>query len=614
MECLLVTLAAVLGLLAFRASHLTRWGAVTAGLTVLMGWGWSAQTAARRTADVSRAAHLPLPVREGFSSSDACRSCHPSEYASWHATYHRTMTQPAEPAAVQAPFDGRIVDADGHAYRLEQRGDRFIVDVDGTPRPVAMVTGSHHQQRFWLEGAAARSLDLLPIAFLIADRRWVPGEAAFVMPPGVIETDTAGAWNHNCVGCHSVAGAPRLDGAPGPDTRVAELGIACEACHGPGAAHVAAYRDPVRRYVTHVSGHDPDAIVNPARLPSRAASAVCGQCHAVFVFRHPHQWRGSGADYRAGGVLDDDRYLIHAATGAAPEQPSLTPDYFAQRFWRDGEVRVSGREYSGLAASACFQRGELSCLHCHSMHTSAPDDQLRSDRDGDRACLPCHAGEAQAGLAHTHHAPDSSGSRCANCHMPYTTFGLLKAIRTHRIASPSVAATLATGRPDACTLCHLDRTLAWSAEHLSAWYGVPPVELTETQRTVAASLIWLLQGDAGQRALAASSFGWGPAQAVSGNAWMAPFLAVLLDDPYSAVRYTAARSLRTLPGYADFEYDFVGSRRDRRGAQESVMARWRGASASARPELLISAGGKVERSAADQLRHHRDDRPVALSE
>src|SRR5580658_8205997 len=30
-----------------------------------------------------------------YVTSSACRSCHPSEYASWHDSFHRTMTQPA---------------------------------------------------------------------------------------------------------------------------------------------------------------------------------------------------------------------------------------------------------------------------------------------------------------------------------------------------------------------------------------------------------------------------------------------------------------------------------------------------------------------------------------
>ena len=36
--------------------------------------------------------------------------------------------------------------------------------------------------------------------------------------------------------------------------------------------------------------------------------------------------------------------------------------------------------------------------------------------------------------------------------------------------------------------------------------------------------------------------GWPEAQAISGKEWMAPQLAVLLEDPYDAVRYIANRS------------------------------------------------------------------------
>ncbi|HEX3765627.1 MAG TPA: hypothetical protein VHW23_43325, partial [Kofleriaceae bacterium] len=53
-------------------------------------------------------------------------------------------------------------------------------------------------------------------------------------------------------------------------------------------------------------------------------------------------------------------------------------------------------------------------------------------------CASCHARIAAAPEAHTHHAATSEGSRCANCHMPYTVSGLLKGIRNHRIDSPRV--------------------------------------------------------------------------------------------------------------------------------------------------------------------------------
>ena len=71
-------------------------------------------------------------------------------------------------------------------------------------------------------------------------------------------------------------------------------------------------------------------------------------------------------------------------------------------------------------------------------------------------------------------------------------------------------------------------------------------------------MLWLLKGDAGQRALVAWHFGWEPAQQASKTDWMAPYLGHLLADPYAAVRYIAHHSLRDLPGFTDFAYDFTG--------------------------------------------------------
>ena len=43
----------------------------------------------------------PLEVRsEGYVSSETCQSCHRSEYETWYASYHRTMTQAASPQSV----------------------------------------------------------------------------------------------------------------------------------------------------------------------------------------------------------------------------------------------------------------------------------------------------------------------------------------------------------------------------------------------------------------------------------------------------------------------------------------------------------------------------------
>jgi hypothetical protein len=255
------------------------------------------------------------------------------------------------------------------------------------------------------------------------------------------------------------------------------------------------------------------------------------------------------------------------------------------------------------------------------MHASEPDDQLARGKEGDGACVGCHAAFDRE--AHTHHAPASSGSRCMGCHMPRTTFALLGAIRTHRIERPNVARALEAGRLPACNLCHLDRSLAWTDERLSAWYGTPrslPDAADPERRDESAAIRWLLSGDAAQRALAATHLGLEDSRAASGTAWQAPLLAELLVDPYAAVRYVAAASLRSLPGFASVPFDFVGPPGDRERARAEVRRRFeqrdlgRSVPLEQRPRVLLEREGAIDEAAIARRTSLRDDRAITIAE
>jgi hypothetical protein len=375
------------------------------------------------------------------------------------------------------------------------------------------------------------------------------------------------------------------DTEAGYRTKVVDFGIACEACHGPGGEHIRANRDPRRRYRLHLEEGGDDTITHPGRLDAERSADLCGQCHGIWMYR-------LDADlYLPGERLDDTRVYIrprrYDAEGADAMSDLLRAqlvedaDYLANRFWPDGMVRVSGREHSGLMESGCFKGGDLDCIDCHSMHQEAEDsrpaatwanDQLGLDMDGDEACLGCHEAFREDGSAHSHHPVESSGSRCYNCHMPHTTYGLLKAHRSHEIDSPSVDTTLRSGRPDACSLCHLDRPLEWTAEHLETWYEIPAPEVPAERQGVAAGAWWALAGDAGQRALMAWHMGWEPSLEAAGRDWTAIYLAELLDDPYDAVRYIAARSLDERPGYGELFGGIVGYDTDLDAAARRALA------------------------------------------
>jgi len=570
--------------------------------------------------------------------SGACRSCHPGEHASWHASFHRTMTRLGGDPSIRAPFDGRALEADGRSVTLyEKQGIRYarLPDPDlvahatlaGSTAPAAsaplvtreivLATGSHHHEVFWVRGERGNELRLVPITYLVAERRFVPRRDAFLQPPDA--RPHAVRWNSNCIQCHATLGRPEHDQTTDRfSSTAAELGIACEACHGPGATHAERHRNPLTRLASRLDrGADP-TIVNPARLSPERASEVCGQCHSYFVPKDEDAFWTSGfaERYRPGDVLSNSRTLLRRETTNAPGSPAVLEAETESLFWGDGTIRVGGRELNGLEASACFLRGtgknKLSCLSCHSMHASDPDDQLRRDSSVDAACERCHAHEADRRETHTHHEKGSPGSSCVGCHMPFTSYALFKGIRSHRIDSPSAEQSAKTGRPNACNLCHLDRSLRWTAEHLGSWYGnaetVPPGD-------VSASLSDLVAGDAAKRAVVAWAFGRPEAQRASRNDWQAAYLAELLDDPYAAVRKVAAASLSTLPGFVGFDADFTAEPETRRAARTRALLRWQqGFRPRTAPELLLAGPLGRDEAGLAALVRTRDDRPTTISE
>jgi hypothetical protein len=564
-------------------------------------------------------------LEDDYVSSAECRSCHPSQYSTWSSSYHRSMTQLATPETVLGEFDSR--ELDGH--RVLRENDRFFVDLPAyrsgaqiERRPITLVTGSHHMQVYWYETGDGRALGQLPFGYLKPERRWVPRASMFLEPPGDVRPTEAGRWNSSCIACHTTQGKPRADAQGHYDTAVAEFGIACEACHGPGRAHVQANASPLSRYGRHLGVRTDPGIVHPGKLDHRRASEICSQCHALWQLggrQGTSEWNQHGFSYRPGADPSASMWLMQPSRASADSRVAYVlqnhRSYADGQFWSDGMARVSGREYSGMIDSACYTRGELSCLSCHTMHKPADDprpvaewanDQLRAGMDGDQACLSCHEKFRGRVTQHTFHAESSAGSRCYNCHMPNTSYGLLKAMRTHRIDVPNVRATVETGRPNACNGCHLDRSLGWAAEQLQARYGIAPPELSEDQAHVDAAWLLALRGDAGQRALIAWAAGWAPAVAASPRADLPALLGVLMDDPYDAVRYIAERSLRSLPGVdaSKLQYDFVLPP----GKRPPVAARV--------AQLSVESAADQQRTAAwiARLLPLRDQRPVLLLE
>jgi len=549
------------------------------------------------------------------------------------------MTQPATPATVVASFDNITLETAGQTARLERQGDEFWVNTvdqsweqekfaewaqtreshgrdpfdSGQPAPrvnaqVVMTTGSHHFQAYWIKGKEGRELWQFPWRYHIAEKRWVHRKDVFLTPPEWRPGMWFRVWNSRCIYCHSTGPYPGEDLASGVmnETKVTELGIACEACHGPAQDHVAFHESSPLELPSDKQRVDP--IINPRKLSHEASSQVCGSCHSHFSHTDP-KLSVHGPQFRPGKDLFQFGQL---------ESPPPSPQVVT-RFWRDGTNRSGGREFSGMSSSRCYTQGEMACTSCHSMHQSNPNDQLSAAGLSAEACLQCHEEyrDEETLTQHTHHLANSSGSDCYNCHMPHTNYALYKAIRSHRVDVPKVSPLESNSRPNACNLCHLDQTQQWTADHLKERYDISSPFLSSDDEKTAAGLLWALKGDAGQRIIMAWHFGWQPARETSGTEWMLPAILQSMKDPYAAVRWVAFDALRQEPRFANVEFEFDADKAARNATVEAMISQMQPLEssirhdASARIRLLLDQEGASDTNRIKELILFRDNRMVS---
>ncbi|WP_442506459.1 multiheme c-type cytochrome [Novipirellula sp. SH528] len=586
-------------------------------------------------------------IGSGFVGSTTCQKCHAEAHKSWHSSYHRTMTQQVNEKTAPDAIINQTVTIDDKTYVFEQNGDHFqvsfpdpLVGNQVRSRRLVLMTGSHHLHVFWYETDVHGTPGQLDIVFLKEEQRWIPRESSFLRPSVHSNVLELGTWNRTCSRCHATHPTEGFNELTEDwDTRVSEFGIACEACHGEGAGHAHKHAsDPsvILSLADLDSDHAsqlPDRIVNPGNLSKQASADVCGQCHSIFIPDYDvvsqSDYSRNGNPFRPGELLSEVGFS--RVVRATPEfrdtetfQRWSSMEELSSGFWSDGTPRIAGREYNGLIESPCFQKGEMTCLSCHTMHPSAErdvnewrDDQLKPGMRGDLACLQCHQEHEDNIAEHTHHAVQSEGSRCMNCHMPHTTYGLLKTIRSHQISSPSIQASRTSDRPDACSLCHLDKTFGWVSQKLSEWYGqeFDIKEQLEVSQPVSTSVLHLLRGDAAQRVVQVAALGWQPAQQASGTDWMEPFLLLGLNDPYDAVRIVAGRSLQTLPQRRTLESDPLAPARERMEMfNRSIELIDKNAEIQPRPEVLVDENGHFDFPRVRALLEQRNHRPIYLRE
>jgi hypothetical protein len=202
--------------------------------------------------------------------------------------------------------------------------------------------------------------------------------------------------------------------------------------------------------------------------------------------------------------------------------------------------------------------------------------------------------------------------------MPYQVYSLLSTHRSHRIAIPRVRDSLGTGKPHACNLCHLDKSLGWTSEQLRKWYGTKAEPLSADDRKLASSLLHLTGSDARTRAVVAGAFSWPAAQQASGRDWPGQLLASTLErERYTVVRYLLHRALQSLHGRQVNDYDYLGSAAERAAGLRRIREKLEKTARPVRdryPELPLTAEGRFADDVIDRLLRTRKDPDVVINE
>jgi len=389
-----------------------------------------------------------LPSRSKYAGSESCRDCHTKNFERWSHDWHARALAPADEQSVVGSFRNAHFRGDSSEAWMSRKGESFVMRTRSREGqlhdyPVSWVIGGKRMQDSVAVMPDGR-WQVLPVYFHVTGGgAWVDYNEA---KQGRVTPDHPFFWtnfqrtaNKECIECHATGIDVRYDRTSHQwSTELTDAGVACEACHGPGARHAETKAK--------------SDILRPDKIDKELALSICGRCHGP---RDPLFPLLDTRDQFRPGERYDDRYQALVVTDGT----ARSGEYFA-----DGRPSSSTFEYQALLQSRCYRSGGATCLTCHTAPHAEQhgSDELKTN-DPDASCRGCHANVVAAGKAHTHH----DRVTCVDCHMPKLLSGVLDRFADHSIDVPNTRNTLKHGVPNACGVCHADKPLAQS---IDAWW------------------------------------------------------------------------------------------------------------------------------------------------
>jgi DmsE family decaheme c-type cytochrome len=264
-----------------------------------------------------------------------------------------------------------------------------------------------------MPGSAARLIAVVGLLVgCAAAARAVPA-AAVAADPGAFSPKGA----DSCLACHANAGVTgifrtvhaRPDDPKGP---FGHGGLQCEACHGPGGAHVKAGGGPLAGLVDFGA---------KAQTPAVRQNTKCLTCHQAAIGSGWASGAHAGGDVPCAGC-----HSLHTAKDAMRTA--------------DAQIEICATCHQAQRTDLFkpshhpLREGKMACTACHSPHgSSAPAQLVRNTVT--ETCTGCHA--QFRGPFLWEHQPVAED--CTNCHEPHGS---------------AQAALLKIRPPFLCQTCH----------------------------------------------------------------------------------------------------------------------------------------------------------------
>ena len=406
--------------------------------------------------------------RRAMSARPAAGTCHADEAAAWQGSHHALAWTLPDETTVLGDFDDATFEHQGVVTRFSRDGAAFVVETDaadGTIQrfEVVGVAGIAPLQQYLLETEPGREQSL-DIVWDVEEQRWYHLYPDQELQPGdgMHWTGPFKSWNARCAECHATGYERNYDlEARRYQSRQAEMGVGCEACHGPGEAHLAWAADPENAGLDRWSGlTDQGFTIDFSPAVPTAEIEQCAACHSrrePFLDGNPLP-----------GTAFDDAYRL-----------SLLREGL---YHPDGAILDEVYVYGSFLQSKMHGQG-VRCSDCHEPHSA----ELKAD--GNAVCTQCHSPAGNERFptlrpadfdspAHHFHEAGTEGAACVSCHMPDRAYMGIDWRRDHSFRIPRPDLSLQTGAPNACTDCHTDRGDEWAAAAITEWF--PDTDRTAT--------------------------------------------------------------------------------------------------------------------------------------